>query len=75
MAEQNPERDPKHHVLAVLLEKIERDPFPSTTHLDIAEQLLTPETTPIYIGLLLDKIKGDPFPSIDHLKRVLSLST
>jgi hypothetical protein len=75
MAEQHPERDPKHHVLVVLLEKIEQDPFPSTTHLDIAEQLLTPETTPIYIGLLLDKIKGDPFPSIDHLKRVLSLST
>jgi hypothetical protein len=75
MSTQSSERDPKHHVLVVLLEKIEQDPFPSTTHLDIAEQLLTPETTPIYIGLLLDKIKGDPFPSIDHLKRVLSLST
>ncbi|HET6938743.1 MAG TPA: hypothetical protein VFI19_09065 [Nocardioides sp.] len=74
MAGQNPERDPKHHVLVVLLEKIEQDPFPSTSHLDIAEQLLTPETTPIYIGLLLDKIKGDPFPSSDHIKRVLSLS-
>jgi hypothetical protein len=75
MAERSPERDPRHHVLSVLLEKIEQDPFPSTTQLDIAEQLLTPDTTPIYIGLLLDKIKGDPFPSMDHLKRVLDLST
>jgi hypothetical protein len=75
MAVENPERDPRHHVLVVLLEKIEQDPFPSTTHLDMAEQLLTPDTTPIYIGLLLDKIRNDPFPSIDHIKRVLSVST
>jgi len=33
MAGQNPERDPKHHVLVVLLEKIEQDPFPSSDHI------------------------------------------
>jgi hypothetical protein len=75
MPERNPEQDPRHHVLAVLLEKIEADPFPSTTHLDLAEDLLTPETTPIYVQLLLDKIRRDPFPSMDHMMRVVSVVT
>jgi hypothetical protein len=73
MAGPNELRNPKHHVLAVLLEKIDQDPFPSTTQLDMVEQLLTPETTPVYVQVLLDKVRRDPFPSMDHLQRLISL--
>ena len=64
----------RHQVLAVLLEKIDQDPFPSTTQLDLAEQLLTPETTPAYARVLMSKIRSDPFPSLDLIKRVVELA-
>ena len=57
-------------VLGVLLEKVEQDPYPSTTMLNMVEQMLRPEDVPAYTEILLDKIRGDRFPSIDMLSRV-----
>jgi hypothetical protein len=57
-------------VLRVLLEKIEDDPYPSVTMMDLVEEMLLPEDIPAYAEILLDKIRGDRFPSLDMLDRV-----
>jgi hypothetical protein len=56
-------------VMQVLLEKVEEDPYPSTTMLDMIEQMLRPDDE-AYAEILLDKIRGDRFPSIGMLARV-----
>ena len=61
-------------VLEVLLEKVEQDPFPSVTMMDMIEEILQPEDVPRYAALLLDKIRADQFPSLDLLRRALSLT-
>ena len=62
--------DLHREVLLVLLEKIEGDPYPSVTMMDMAEQMLRPEDVPTYAEILMDKVRADRFPSIDMLKRV-----
>ncbi len=63
-----------HQVLEVLLEKVEQDPFPSVTMMNMIEEILQPEDVPRYAALLLDKIRADQFPSLDLLKRAQSLA-
>ncbi|HWC21736.1 MAG TPA: hypothetical protein VG502_05510 [Flexivirga sp.] len=67
-----------HDVRAALLEqlmgRVEEDRFPSTTMLDMIEQLLTPDDVPGYARLLLDKAAADNFPSITMLRRVQELT-
>ncbi len=60
-------------VLQVLLEKIEDDPYPSVTMMNMVEQMLRPEDVASYAEILIDKIRGDRFPSIDLLRRVVAL--
>jgi hypothetical protein len=64
------ENDLHHAVLQVLLDKVEEDPYPSTTMLDMIEELLRPEDVAAYTDILLDKIRADQFPSLDLLHRV-----
>ena len=61
-------------VMQVLLEKVEEDPYPSTTMLDMIEQMLRPEDVETYAEILLDKIRGDRFPSIGMLSRVTAFT-
>ena len=61
-------------ILEVLLEKVEQDPFPSVTMLNMIEEILQPQDVPRYAALLLDKIRADEFPSLDMLRRVQSLA-
>ena len=61
-------------VLEVLLAKVEQDPFPSITMMDMIEEILQPEDVPRYAAVLLDKIRADEFPSLDMLKRAQSLA-
>ena len=56
-------------ILEVLLAKVENDPFPSVTMMDMIEKLIQPDDVPRYVGLLLDKIRADEFPSMDMLRR------
>ena len=64
----------REQLLAVLLEHIEEDPYPSTTQMDLAEELLTPRTAPVYARVLMQKIRNDTFPSNDLIQRVLALA-
>ncbi|MDZ5619844.1 hypothetical protein [Nocardioides bizhenqiangii] len=60
-------------VLQVLLEKIEEDPYPSVTMMDMAEQMLRAEDRAPYAEILIDKIRAERFPSIDMLRRITAL--
>ncbi len=66
----NGSRDLHREVLQVLLEKIEADPYPSVTMMDMAEQMLDTEDVATYARLLMDKLRADRFPSIDLRRRV-----
>jgi hypothetical protein len=65
--------DARAELVATLLEKVRQDPYPSTTMLDLIEELLTPEETPAYVVFLQDRLRSEQFPSIPMLKRLTAL--
>ncbi|MFH5822964.1 hypothetical protein [Georgenia sp. AZ-5] len=65
--------DPRSALLRALMEKIQEDPYPSATMLDIVESLLTPRDVPAYVDELVERIRADQFPSIDLIQRVQNL--
>ena len=65
--------DARGALVATLLEKVRDDPFPSTTMLDLIEELLTPEEEPAYVMFLQDKLRQERFPSIPMLNRLTRL--
>jgi len=62
-------------LLDLLLSKVKDDTFPSSTQLDLIEQMLTPEELPAYAGVLMEKIAGDTYPSMSMIKRIVSLTS
>jgi hypothetical protein len=65
--------DARAELVATLLQKVRDDPYPSSTMLDLIEELLTPEETPAYVVFLQDRLREDRFPSIPMLKRLTAL--
>ena len=57
-----------------LMEKVETDPYPSTTMLDWIEEMLTPDELPRYAESLLSRIRSDKFPSIPMIARLKRLT-
>jgi hypothetical protein len=72
MAQDQP--DVRMMLTRTLLEKIANDPYPSSTMMDMLEELLTPQTVGAYANVLIDKVEADEFPSLDMLKRLQQLS-
>lgn len=66
--------DIHREVFQILLQKVEQDPYPSVTMMDIIEANMRPEDVPNYASVLLDKIRADNFPSLDLLRRVQALA-
>lgn len=62
--------DAREWLVAFLLEKVREDPYPSTTHLDLIEQLIPRHMVPEYLAVLMDKVERDRFPSIPMLRRM-----
>ena len=62
-------------LLSSLMRKLEADPYPSSTMMDMVEELLTPEDVEPYVKLLLERIDNDTFPSISMLGRVQSFAS
>jgi hypothetical protein len=60
-------------LITALLEKVQDDPYPSSTMLDLIEEMLTEEELPAYVLLLQEKIRRDRFPSIPMLQRLKDL--
>jgi hypothetical protein len=65
--------DARAELVATLLDKVKNDHYPSTTMLDLIEQLLTPEEQPAYVVFLQDRLRSDRYPSIPMLKRLTLL--
>jgi hypothetical protein len=61
-------------LLELLMERVESDPYPSTTMLNLIEELLTPEDVPVYAEVLLGHIREAQFPSIPMLNRLHRLA-
>lgn len=65
--------DARRELVATLLQKVQDDPYPSTTMLDLLEELLTPEEMPAYVVFLQERIRSERFPSMPMLKRLTAL--
>ena len=61
-------------ILETLMQKVSEDPYPSTTMLNLIEELLTPETRTAYAEFLSDRITNDQFPSIPMINRLHNLA-
>ena len=57
-------------ILEILLEKVRNDPYPSTTHLDLIEQILRDDETDEYTRILMKRVSGETYPSLDVLRRL-----
>ena len=65
--------DARGALVQTLLEKVRDDPYPSSTMLDLIEELLTPDETPAYVMFLQERLRKEQFPSISMLKRLTAL--
>src|SRR5512139_3709959 len=65
--------DVRKEILRVLMQKVANDQYPSTTMLDMIEEMLTPDEVPAYAELLMERIRGDKYPSIPMMNRVMAL--
>jgi hypothetical protein len=53
----------------VLLKKVREDRYPSSTEMDLIEQIIPPQLLDRYLEVLLDKIAQDNRPSISMIHR------
>lgn len=74
MAE-NPQERQRQSVLELLLDKVREDNYPSATHLDLIEQLLTPDDIDSYREVLFEKVENETYPSTSILNRLVALGT
>jgi len=51
-------------LVAILIEQVANDRYPSGTMMDLIERSLTPSTYERYVMVLMDKIASDRYPSI-----------
>jgi hypothetical protein len=54
----------------VLLEKIGQDNYPSTTEMDLLEEIIPPDMVRDYVNVLLAKALSSRWPSISILRRL-----
>jgi hypothetical protein len=73
MAQKAEQFDARRELLKVLLTRVQRDRFPSSTMMDLIEQLMGPDERSIYAQVLMEKIQQDPHPSYPMMQRVLAL--
>ncbi len=57
----------------LLMEHIRSANYPSTTHMDMLEQIATPRVLAEYTMHLMERIEADEYPSIPMMRRVQSL--
>ena len=68
------EQSPQDRLVALLVDKIADDRFPSLAMMEFVERNLGPEQRQQYLHVLLDKIEKDRFPSLEMMRRVERLS-
>jgi hypothetical protein len=61
----------RERYVELLLDRVRRDPYPSTQYMDLLEASLSrPEQLIEYLEALLDKVEATPFPSLPMLRRI-----
>ena len=75
MAENSPKERQRQSVLDLLLDKVRDDNYPSATHLDLIEQLMTPDDIDEYREVLFEKVANETYPSTSILNRLVALGT
>lgn len=65
--------DARAALVQTLMQKVAQDRYPSTTMLDLIEELLTEEEHPAYVQFLQGRLRDEQFPSIPMLKRLTNL--
>jgi hypothetical protein len=75
MAEESdhPQERQRRSVLRLLLGKVREDMYPSATHLDMIEQLMTPDDLDDYREVLFEKVENETYPSTSILNRLVAL--
>ncbi|NYD41973.1 hypothetical protein [Nocardioides panaciterrulae] len=68
------EDDVRTQLFDALLSKVENDPYPSATMMDLIEEMADDEQRAAYCRVLLDKVQGDTFPSLDLIRRVSEMA-
>jgi hypothetical protein len=64
----------QEHVAEVLLDKIQSDKHPSTTHMNMFESIAPPRLLAMYVLHLTERIENEPYPSIPMMQRVIRLA-
>jgi hypothetical protein len=62
--------DARAEVVELLLGKIADDTYPSTTMLDLVEEMITDEDREAYIRVLWEKVRDDNYPSLALMTRL-----
>jgi len=57
-------------VARLLLQKVQQDTYPSSTHLGMLEQTMPPSMYGDYLTVLLSKVAHDRWPSVSMLARI-----
>ncbi|QBR93301.1 hypothetical protein [Nocardioides euryhalodurans] len=70
---QESQNDVRTQLLELLLDKVEQDQYPSSTMLDLIEELVSPDEVEEYAGVLMAKLEGETYPSNSLIRRVMAL--
>jgi hypothetical protein len=57
----------------MLLERISRDQYPSSTHMDLLEAIAPPRVLLQFIFQLIERIEADEYPSVPMMERAQRL--
>ena len=59
----------------VILARVREDNYPSTTQMDLLEQIIPPDLVRDYVNVLLEKVLVTRWPSISMLRRLQRVAT
>lgn len=59
----------------VLLERIRQDMYPSTTQMDMFEEVAPPRQLGAYVAHLMERIESENYPSTSMMQRVQAIAT
>ena len=64
----------RNAIARLLIEKVRQDRYPSTTQMEIIEQILPSYLLRDYLNVLLEKVMTDTSPSIPMLRRLTRIA-
>ena len=67
-------QEARERLLGVLLDKVAQDAYPSSTMLDMIEELLGPDDVPAYAAILMEKVADETYPSVSMMRRLVDLT-